>query len=168
MRFLVFVLAAAACRKSPPAPTPVADPVVQTAAAAPSVISDAVIDQLIETFQKVHFELDSAKLTEESMAALAANAKVLQKYPRIRIEVEGHADERGTSDYNLALGDRRARAVTTYLGEMGVAAGRVRVVSYGEEKPEVEGHDESAWSKNRRCEFRVIVPDGNVKGTVER
>lgn len=164
--FFLLLALSTACRKATP-PTEVAvEPIVAPVAATPAPIPDAVVNQLIEQFQKVRFDLDSAKLGENSMAALAANATILQRHPRIKIQIEGHADERGTSDYNLALGDRRARSVKTYLGEMGIQASRIEIVSYGEEVPEAVGNDETAWSANRRCEFRILIPDAAVQGTV--
>jgi peptidoglycan-associated lipoprotein len=77
----------------------------------------------------------------------------MKEVPEITARVEGHADERGTNEYNLALGERRAKTVQDYLANLGVKAGRLNLISYGEEKPAVDGHDESAFSKNRRVEF---------------
>ena len=77
----------------------------------------------------------------------------MKEAPELTVRIEGHADERGTNEYNLALGERRAQAVQQYLGSYGVDAGRISVLSYGEEKPAVEGGDDMSWSKNRRAEF---------------
>ena len=82
---------------------------------------------------------------------LNANAEVLKKYPTWVITIEGHADERGTAEYNLALGERRASAVREYLVSLGVDSQRIRIVSYGEEQPADPGHTEAAWAKNRRA-----------------
>jgi peptidoglycan-associated lipoprotein len=86
---------------------------------------------------------------------LQANAAILKKYPTWIITIEGHCDERGTAEYNLALGEKRALAAKTYLVSLGVPADRLRTVSYGKEFPVDPGHDESAWSKNRRAHFVV-------------
>ncbi len=85
------------------------------------------------------------------MGVLQANAKYLRSNPDARVVVEGHTDERGTPEYNIALGERRARSVARYLQNLGVDVNQISVVSYGEEKPVDPGHDESAWSKNRRA-----------------
>jgi peptidoglycan-associated lipoprotein len=103
----------------------------------------------------VRFELDSAQLTDEARAMLEKHALWLQGQRDVRVTVEGHCDERGTVDYNLALGEQRARAARDYLASLGVAAERLRVVSFGKERPLDPGHDEAAWAKNRRAHFAV-------------
>jgi peptidoglycan-associated lipoprotein len=103
----------------------------------------------------IRFELDSATLTDEARAALEKHALWLQGRRDVRVTVEGHCDERGTVDYNLALGEQRARAAREYLASLGVAAERLRVVSFGKERPLDPGHDEAAWAKNRRAHFAV-------------
>ena len=109
------------------------------------------------TLGKVYFELDMATLSEEAKATLAENADVLSGNASVTVRVEGHADERGSTQYNIALGMRRATAVQNYLSSLGVATSRMEVVSYGEEKPAVQGGDESAWSRNRRVELAVTA-----------
>ena len=106
-------------------------------------------------FKPAFFPLDGAELDEEGRAVVTANAGVMRKYPTWTITVEGHCDERGTPEYNLALGERRALAVRTYLVSLGIAADRVRVVSYGKEFPFDPGHDEKAWASNRRAHFVI-------------
>jgi peptidoglycan-associated lipoprotein len=101
----------------------------------------------------VFFLLDSSDVDSAGQQALNANAEILKKYPTWVITIEGHADERGTAEYNLALGERRAIAARTYLVSLGISADRLRTVSYGKEFPFDPGHDESAWSKNRRAQF---------------
>lgn len=128
---------------------------------------EAAVQQLLENFQRVHFALDSSSLTDDAKAALTANAAILGDHPDLRVEVQGHADERGTVDYNLALGQRRAKRVTDWLTSQGVPTGRLRTVSYGEELPLVSGRDERAWSKNRRAEFRITAGSSAVVGTTE-
>lgn len=102
---------------------------------------------------RIHFNFDAFDLTFEALNALAQNAKVLQAYPDIDIIIEGHCDERGTIEYNLALGDKRARAARDYLVSLGVSPSRISVISYGKERPIDYGHNETAWARNRRAEF---------------
>ena len=104
----------------------------------------------------VYFELDSSALGADSGEVLKQIVSCLGANAGWRVSVEGHADERGETRYNIALADRRARTVADYLKNAGVDAKRVSAVSYGEEKPADPGHDESAWSKNRRVEFRIL------------
>ena len=101
------------------------------------------------------FLLDSADLDDTGRAIVTTNADVLKKYPSWQITIEGHCDERGTAEYNLALGERRAVAVKTYLVSLGISPDRLRTVSYGKEFPFDPGHVEDAWSKNRRAHFVI-------------
>jgi peptidoglycan-associated lipoprotein len=106
-------------------------------------------------FQPVFYPLDSSEVDQAGQQALNANAEILRKYATWVITIEGHCDERGTAEYNLALGERRALAAKTYLVSLGIPADRLRTVSYGKEFPFDPGHDEAAWSKNRRAHFVV-------------
>ena len=106
-------------------------------------------------FQPVFFGFDSSDVDAAGQQALDTNAELLKKYSTWVITIEGHADERGTAEYNLALGERRAVAARTYLVSLGIPADRLRTVSYGKEFPFDPGHDESAWAKNRRAQFVV-------------
>jgi len=103
----------------------------------------------------IRFDLDSAALTDEARATLEKHALWLQSRRDLRVTVEGHCDERGTVEYNLALGEQRARAAREYLVSLGVAAERLRVVSFGKERPLDTGSNESAWARNRRARFAV-------------
>jgi len=103
----------------------------------------------------VYFGFDSSELGDDARAVLKRNADWLNANARWNVVVQGHCDERGTIEYNIALGDRRARTVRDYLGSLGVAANRVRVVSYGEERPADPGHGEASWARNRRAEFVI-------------
>ena len=85
------------------------------------------------------------------MAILKENAELLKKYPKVKIQIEGHCDERGTNEYNLALGERRANSTKNYLVSLGISPDRISTISYGEEKPLDPGHNEEAWAKNRRA-----------------
>jgi peptidoglycan-associated lipoprotein len=107
--------------------------------------------------QTVYFGFDSSNLDSSSQGTLKANAEFMKTNASVDVQVEGHCDERGGIQYNLALGERRAKAVRDYLVAQGVAAKRVTVISYGKEKPTAFGHDESAWSKNRRANFVVTA-----------
>jgi peptidoglycan-associated lipoprotein len=99
----------------------------------------------------IYFDTDKYNVDAEDQAALAVQAQWLAKYPAKRATIEGHADERGTRDYNIALGERRANAAKNYLVSLGVDAGRLNTVSYGKERPVALGSDEASWAKNRRA-----------------
>lgn len=103
------------------------------------------------------FESDKSDLRDDAREALAANAAWLKQYPTVKVLLEGHCDERNTTEYNLALGWRRAFAARDYLITLGVDGGRLGVVSYGEERPFATGHDESSWAQNRRVHFRITA-----------
>lgn len=109
-----------------------------------------------EQLQTVYFDFDKYALRADAKAALDANSALLLKSTNVVIKIEGHCDERGTVEYNLGLGEKRAKAVMDYLAGLGVAAGRMSVISYGKERPVDAGHTEDAWAKNRRAEFRVV------------
>lgn len=107
-------------------------------------------NELVRVGDRVHFELDRYDLSPEAEATLQKQAALLQLYPEIVITIEGHADERGTREYNLALGERRADTVRNYLAALGVSPDRVSVISYGKERPECPEASEGCWSQNRR------------------
>jgi peptidoglycan-associated lipoprotein len=99
----------------------------------------------------IHFDFDKYDIRPEDVAILKENADLLKKYQKVKIQIEGHCDERGTSEYNLALGERRANSTKNYLMTLGVSPERISTISYGEEKPLDPGHSEEAWAKNRRA-----------------
>jgi peptidoglycan-associated lipoprotein len=101
----------------------------------------------------VNFEYDQARLTNDARKKLAGNAEWIKSNPGVTIQIEGHTDERGSVEYNLSLGERRAKSVKSYLESLGVDSKRMTVISYGEEKPLDPGHEEANWSKNRRANF---------------
>ena len=105
--------------------------------------------------ETVHYAYDSSALDKGAKATLNANAQILKDKSNLKIQIEGHTDERGGIQYNIALGERRANAAKAFLVDKGVGADRVTTISYGKEKPTDQGHDESAWSKNRRANFRI-------------
>ena len=107
---------------------------------------------------RVFFDTNGANLTAADRATLDRQIAWLNRYPMVRLVIEGHADERGTREFNLALGDRRAQTVKNYLTDHGIAAGRLRTVSYGKERPVAMGSNEAAWAQNRRA---VSVVDNN-------
>jgi peptidoglycan-associated lipoprotein len=148
----------AAVTPDPPAPERVEDaaPITQPRLADESIGNKSLDDLNRDSpLKPVFFPLDSAELDDTGRAIATANAAVLKKYTTWGITVEGHCDERGTAEYNLALGERRAVAVKTYLSSLGVSPERIRTVSYGKEFPFDMGHTEEAWAKNRRGHFVI-------------
>jgi peptidoglycan-associated lipoprotein len=107
--------------------------------------------------QTIYFGLDSSNLDSDTKTTADANAEFLKSNPNVDIQIEGHCDERGGRQYNLALGERRAKAVRDYLVAQGVPSRRISTISYGNERPKAEGNDESAWSQNRRANFVVTA-----------
>jgi peptidoglycan-associated lipoprotein len=105
--------------------------------------------------ENIYFEFDKARLLPESKAVLRVKAEWLKANPEALAIIEGHCDERGTNEYNLALGDRRAQSAKTYLVDLGISAERLTSISYGEERPLDPGHDEAAWARNRRAQFVI-------------
>lgn len=169
---------------TPPADLPVETEVVETPPPAttqevvqtpPPVTEDETEDGLLSSDMQVvndelrrrgfspdvYFEYDEISLSEETRDRLARNAELLKSQPTFQVTIEGHADERGTNEYNLALGDRRANAVRDYLGSLGVDGGRLRIITYGEERPVCTDSSESCWSQNRRAHM-IITGRANV------
>lgn len=134
---------------------PPADPGIGTSGVA------GLQEDLIATVgtDRVLFDTDSYSLSQEAKQILAAQAAWLNCHPEVSFLVEGHCDERGTRDYNLALGDRRAGAVANFLTSKGISPARVSTISYGKERPEATGSDELAWAKNRRAVSIVVQAD---------
>ncbi len=110
----------------------------------------------------IHFDLDKSNIRSDDMGALDRKVAILQANPDLKIRIGGHCDERGSDEYNLALGNRRAQAAKQYLVSHGIDASRIETQSWGEEKPLVDGHDESAWSQNRRDEFEPTSGGDNL------
>ncbi len=121
------------------------------------VIARAITATRSTFAEMIFFDYDRAELTTESRETLEAKLPILRANPGMRIRIAGHTDERGSDEYNLALGQRRAAAAKRYLVSQGIDEARIDVVSFGEERPMVEGADESAWSQNRRDEFEIVV-----------
>jgi peptidoglycan-associated lipoprotein len=112
--------------------------------------------QAMAGMETIYFAFDQFTLSAEARNALADNAKYLKANSGVQVVIEGHCDERGSDEYNLALGESRALAAKEYLVSLGVSAKRLSVISYGEEKPAVKGSTEAAWAKNRRAEFKAV------------
>jgi peptidoglycan-associated lipoprotein len=150
----LLILGVACSRK----PKPVVVPPTQetkttTDTSKPVEITPVTEPQAVLELKDVFFDYDRFVLRDDSRDALNDNGKLLVDNPVTKTLLEGHCDERGTVEYNLALGERRANAVKGYLVQYGVDAARLSTISYGEERPFVPGHDESAWSQNRRVHF---------------
>lgn len=130
----------------------------------PSAISDRDIgfdpqgsdSGKIDGLNTIYFDYDKAALNADAKSKLAANAEWIKAHPNVTVQIEGHTDERGSVEYNLALGERRAKSVQAYLRNLGIDSKRLSIMSYGEEKPKAQGSDESAWGQNRRANFVPI------------
>jgi peptidoglycan-associated lipoprotein len=105
--------------------------------------------------QTIHFPFDSFDMDSTAKSTASANADILKAKPSVKVQIEGHCDERGGIQYNIALGEKRANAVKKYLEDLGVAGDRISTISYGKEKPIDPGHTEEAWAKNRRANFSI-------------
>jgi peptidoglycan-associated lipoprotein len=144
---VVAALSVAACSSNPNANADGAGGFGAGGAATPGSMQDFVVN----VGDRVFFETDSTDLTTTATATLDKQAQWLSQYPRYSFTIEGHADERGTAEYNYALGARRAQSVRDYLASRGIAASRMRVVSYGKTRPVAVCNDISCWSQNRRA-----------------
>ncbi|HTV02532.1 MAG TPA: peptidoglycan-associated lipoprotein Pal [Luteitalea sp.] len=155
--------AGGAAPPAPPAPLPEPEPPVASVPAEPAISGSNVdynarsLDELNREspLQPVFYPLDSSDVASDMQATLQKNADILKQYPSWVVTVEGHCDERGTAEYNLSLGDRRAQAARAYLISLGIPAERLKVVSYGKEFPFDPGATEEAYAKNRRAHFVV-------------
>ncbi len=105
----------------------------------------------------IHFDFDKYDIRPQDAEILKQNAEVLKRFPTVKIQIEGHCDERGTEEYNLALGERRANSAKRYLISLGISADRITTISYGEERPLDPAHNEEAWAKNRRAQFVITA-----------
>ena len=145
-------------RRAPPKPV-MEPPIVVPPMPAEDSISGKSLDDLNRDspLKPLFFALDSSDVSAEGQKVLQDNAAIMKKYPTWSITIEGHCDERGTAEYNLALGERRALAAKNYLVSLGIPADKVKTVSYGKEFPFEPGHDDAAWSKNRRAHFVITA-----------
>jgi peptidoglycan-associated lipoprotein len=138
---------------APPPPKPEVKPQVDEYSRLKAMNSDE-IDRM-GLLNEIYFDFDKSDIRESERGTLAKNAETLKKFDFLKVTVEGHCDERGTVEYNLALGERRARAAYDYLVSLGVPAERLRTVSYGKEIPVCTEHSEECWQRNRRAKFTV-------------
>jgi peptidoglycan-associated lipoprotein len=139
-----------------PAPTPVA----QTPRM-PNAATRARIDELLARIEDAYFDYDKASLRPDALKALQADSTelrdILKDYPAYKLTIEGHCDERGSSEYNIALGDKRAEAAKGYLVQVGIPEAQLSVVSYGKDRPVCEDHDEACWQRNRRIHIVALA-----------
>jgi len=164
--FLALALLTGCPKKVEAPPEVVLPPPIVEPPPPPTLTPPPPPQKAVQRFQQVYFDLDGASLDASDKAALNANIAVLQAYAEMKIEVQGHCDERGTTEYNMALGERRASAVRSYLTSNGIAGSRIKTVSYGKERPLSQGSDEGSWSQNRRAEFKVLSGgDAYVQGS---
>jgi peptidoglycan-associated lipoprotein len=154
---------AGAADPAPPPPAEPPQPIIEQPVSVPTLPPDDLLAKGIDDLNRdsplrpLLFELDSNEVSTSGQQVLQANAAVLKKYSTMQVTIEGHCDERGTAEYNLALGERRALAARNYLVSLGIPADRIKTVSYGKEFPFDPGHDESAWSQNRRAHFVITA-----------
>ena len=178
------VVLVAACRPEPPAPQepaptgPTAEEIeaqrrADSIAAAEAAAREAERQARMEMERRerearatldemVFFDYDESTLTQETSASLRAKMEVLRGCPSVRLRMEGHADERGTSEYNIALGSERAQSVSRFFTGFGLDAARFETVSYGEERPQAQGSNEASWARNRRVEFVITAGAGDL------
>src|SRR5262249_1078873 len=176
---IAVMIVSAACGKKKPAPVSSAPPPASSAPVVsnppappqrveesipvPSLSEDSIGNRSLEElnrnspFKPAFFALDSAELDDRGRTTVAGNAEIMKKYPTWVVTVEGHCDERGTAEYNIALGERRPVALRTYLVALGVSADRLKTVSYGKEFPFDTAHNETAWAQNRRAHFVITA-----------
>jgi peptidoglycan-associated lipoprotein len=152
---VVIALAAGSCtddKKKAAEPVAPSAGVTETPAEVPASPSSSAASLKSTT---IYFGFDDYTLNSDAQSTLTAMAEGLKANKSAAVQIQGHCDERGTVEYNLALGERRAQSVKNFLSQLGVESGRLSTISYGEEKPVVQGHTEDAWVKNRRAEFVV-------------
>jgi len=149
--------------KTAPVPEPAKPEPPKAEVEAPKPIVEAKVEQPAavpvpeSAFETIYFDFDKSDLSPATRDVLSKNANILLKEkPDAKIRIEGNCDERGSAEYNLALGERRAKSAQQYLETLGVKADRMSIISYGKEKPAVQGNDEAAWAKNRRDDFVII------------
>jgi peptidoglycan-associated lipoprotein len=142
-------------RPVPPTETPIAPPPSVSSSALPGTGASAGTAAAMSPLKDVFFPYDRAVIEANQKAALDDNVRWLKANGSVKILIEGHCDERGTAEYNLGLGDRRAKAVRDYMVTSGIASSRIGTISYGKERPFVSGNEENAWKQNRRVHFTV-------------
>jgi peptidoglycan-associated lipoprotein len=170
--FLLVFSFFASCRKKveetpPPPPQVKEQPQVEKVDKPPAIEPELTEQEIFEQktleeinaeqlLNMVHFDFDKYFIREDAKPVLRANAEWLNKWGSVKILIEGHCDERGTEEYNLALGEKRAKSARDYLISLGISPDRIQIISYGKSQPLNPGHDEIAWQKNRRAQFTII------------
>ncbi len=161
---LLVILLVAACKKRAPEDVPTVTLPPAAPASRPPVVEEPPAPAPA-SLSRAWFAFDSSALSADAKRAMTENASLLAANPQVRVEIQGHCDERGTTEYNMALGQRRAQAARSYLVSQGVSANRLTTVSYGEERPLRQGSDEGAWGQNRRAELRLLSDVTGLEGT---
>ncbi len=142
--------------QKPPEPKPAPKPQVKEA---PRQVKERVEEKVVElresSFDTIYFDYDKSDIRADQRDSMNKNARLLNDNKNVGIRLEGNCDERGTNEYNMALGDRRANSVRQCLIDYGITSSRITTISYGEERPVDAGQNEDAWAKNRRCEFKI-------------
>jgi peptidoglycan-associated lipoprotein len=168
---LVFLVSCKAkVEQAPPPPPQVEEqPAIEEVEEAPVVEEPELTEEEIfmqktleevnaeKPMEMIHFDFDKYFIREDAMPVLESNAAWLKKFPTVKILIEGHCDERGTEEYNLALGEKRSKSTMDYLISLGISADRLKIISYGKSQPLDHGHNEIAWQKNRRAQFIIIA-----------
>jgi len=155
---IVFMLSA--CHKKPAQPTKALQPSESQSGQAEHPQPVPIVDEsgtpvfsFASQLGPIFFDFDRFNIRKDQIETLLENTQILEEHPEVKIIIEGHCDERGTEEYNLALGERRAKGAKDYLVRLGVDENRLRIVSYGKSRPFAQGHNEDAWSQNRRAHF---------------
>lgn len=138
--------------KKPEEPKPAPKPQVKQA---PKQVEEKVAELRESSLETIYFDFDKSDIRTDQRDKMNKNARLLSDNNNVKIRLEGHCDERGTNEYNMALGDRRANSVRQFLTDYGISDSRITTISYGEERPVDAGHNEDSWAKNRRCEFKI-------------
>jgi len=169
--FLLVFSFFSSCRKkveeTPPPPQAKEQPKVEKVEKPPAKEPELTEEEIFEQksleeinaekpLQRIHFDFDKYFIREDAKPVLKENAQWLKKWESVRILIEGHCDERGTEEYNLALGEKRAKSTRDYLISLGISPDRMEIISYGKSQPLDPGHNEVAWQKNRRAQFTII------------
>jgi peptidoglycan-associated lipoprotein len=155
-----FIIASCGGKETPPpaeeAPVVEVVDTVKPEVPPPPPKPEPTMDEIQQSLRTIYFDFDKFNLRPDAKADLDKNYEILQEYPNVMVQIQGHCDERGTVEYNLALGEKRASAAKDYLVGMGINPDRLSTISYGEERPANPGHNEAAWAQNRRDEFKIV------------
>ena len=160
--FMALAFLSGCAKKKTETPPPKPEPTVQERKPAPKPQVKKPERKEVEkvalresAFETIYFDFDKSDIKSDQRNNISKNAKLLSDNRSVRIRIEGHCDERGTNEYNIALGQRRTDSIKQYLIDYGIASSRITTISYGEERPVATGHNESSWSQNRRGEFKI-------------